>query len=107
MKSEKPTNWQQLNMATVKAWQSIFKDENQILVKSMGSRHQTVIDANDFHPNINAIVIFSIIFASPKKRSKFGKFHTFVPHLKFKLKVHTLHLLLFYFKSNVWMYGKR
>ncbi len=46
LKSERPTNNQQLKVAAVKTWQSISKEETDVM--SMGSRLQAVIDCKGF-----------------------------------------------------------
>ncbi|KAG2462898.1 TCB1 transposase, partial [Polypterus senegalus] len=48
LRTERPTNKQQLKAAAVKAWQSIKKEETQHLVMSMSSRLQAVIASKGF-----------------------------------------------------------
>ncbi|KAG2458785.1 TCB1 transposase, partial [Polypterus senegalus] len=51
LRTERPTNKQQLKAAAVKAWQSIKKEETQHLVMSMSSRLQAVIASKGFSTN--------------------------------------------------------
>ncbi len=48
LKTERPTNKQQLKSAAVKAWQSITKEETQSLVMTMSSRLKPVIACKRF-----------------------------------------------------------
>ncbi|KAG2457546.1 TCB1 transposase, partial [Polypterus senegalus] len=48
LRTERPTNKQQLKAAAVKAWQRIKKEETQHLVMSMSSRLQAVIASKGF-----------------------------------------------------------
>ncbi|KAG2467436.1 TCB1 transposase, partial [Polypterus senegalus] len=48
LRTERPTNKQQLKAVAVKAWQSIKKEETQHLVMSMSSRLQAVIASKGF-----------------------------------------------------------
>ncbi|KAG2463243.1 TCB1 transposase, partial [Polypterus senegalus] len=48
LRTERPTNKQQLKAAAVKAWKSIKKEETQHLVMSMSSRLQAVIASKGF-----------------------------------------------------------
>uniref|UniRef100_A0A3B5Q0B9 Transposase n=2 Tax=Xiphophorus maculatus TaxID=8083 RepID=A0A3B5Q0B9_XIPMA len=48
LRTERPTNKQDLKAAAVKAWQSIKKEETQRLVMSMGSRLKAVIASKGF-----------------------------------------------------------
>ncbi|CAJ0915358.1 unnamed protein product [Ranitomeya imitator] len=55
LKTERPTNKQDLKAAAVKAWQSIKKEETQRLVMSMGSRLKAYVLKHEKYRNLREV----------------------------------------------------